>query len=166
MLRSVPAVVSYEGADDALLSPDLVRDRADAMLEALGLEARELSILLCDDARIQVLNREYRQRDRPTDVLSFSMAEGEQVAAVESLLGDVVISLPTAARQAAERERDTLLEVTELLAHGLLHILGFDHQSDDEERRMRARTDMLVAAAQASRGPTRAAAGPPSGDKE
>ena len=63
------------------------------------------------------------------------------------LLGDVVISIPTAIRQAEERQRPVDTEVVELLAHGLLHLLGFDHPDRDTERRMRARTDLLRAAA-------------------
>lgn len=121
---------------------------AGAMLRALGIEDAELSLVLCDDRYIHGLNREYRGRDQPTDVLAFAMQEGEPMAMPGPLLlGDVVISLPTAARQAAER-RLTLRQVShELLAHGLLHLLGFDHQSPEEERHMRARTDMLMAAA-------------------
>ena len=117
------------------------------MLRALGLEGAELSILLCDDATIHGLNRDYRRKDQPTDVLAFAMREGEGGEASPELLGDVVISLDTARRQAAEGGRAIAREVTVLLAHGLLHLLGFDHRTEAEDRRMRARTDALVAAA-------------------
>jgi probable rRNA maturation factor len=118
------------------------------MLEALALEDAELSILLCDDAVIRGLNREHRRHDHPTDVLAFAMIEGQPVPKTPAaLLGDVVISLPTAARQARAEGRALLAEVTVLLAHGLLHLLGLDHQTKVQERRMRARTDALVAAA-------------------
>lgn len=121
-----------------------VQWRAERMLEALSMKDAELSILLCDDATIHELNRVYREKDRPTDVLAFAMREGEGVSH-PGLLGDVVISLDTARRQALEGDRPIVAEVTFLLAHGLLHLLGFDHRTREEERRMSARTDALVA---------------------
>jgi probable rRNA maturation factor len=120
------------------------------MLSALRLEQAELSLVLCDDRAIHALNREHRGIDRPTDVLAFAQSEGQPMPAVSKarLLGDVVISLPTARRQARAAGHSALAETTMLLAHGLLHLLGFDHQTLREERRMRARTDALIAAAQ------------------
>lgn len=120
------------------------------MLESLGLDAAELSILLCDDATIRELNRRYRNKDEATDVLSFPMQEGQGAAVHPGLLGDVVISLPTATRQAAENDRPIIEEVTLLLAHGLLHLLGYDHAIPREERVMKARTEDLLAAVQAA----------------
>jgi len=117
------------------------------MLRALDLRKAELSVMLCDDSTIRELNRRYRRVDRPTDVLAFSMAEGEQIAGSSLLLGDVVISLSSAGRQAAANKQELLVEVTRLLAHGLLHLLGFDHQTRAQHRRMNARVDMLIAAA-------------------
>lgn len=116
------------------------------MLRALALSAAELSILVCDDETIHALNREHRRRDKPTDVLAFALREGEPMPGAEQLLGDVVISLETAQRQAREHDRTLWEEVTMLLAHGLLHLVGFDHRTAAEERRMNARADMLVAA--------------------
>lgn len=121
------------------------------MLESLGLPDAELSILLCDDATIRELNRQYRKKDRATDVLAFPMHDGSGPQTTPGLLGDVVISLPTARRQAAERDRPILHEVTFLLAHGLLHLLGHDHASKREERQMTARTEALMAAVEAAR---------------
>jgi probable rRNA maturation factor len=125
------------------------------MLRALELEDSELSILLCDDETIRELNRRYRAQDKPTDVLAFAMREGQPMElsdeGTESMLGDVVISLPTATRQARERGRPIVQEVTFLLAHGLLHLIGYDHLSRDEERRMSAMTDVLLAAVEAAR---------------
>ena len=135
-----------------------VRRRAESMLDWLQQPDAELSVLLTDDLQIQELNRTYRQKDRPTDVLAFAMAEGEGMPHVSAmtLLGDVVISLPTASRQATAQGHTGLEEVTHLLAHGLLHLLGYDHESDEEEREMTALTrQLVVAAAEASepRGP-------------
>jgi probable rRNA maturation factor len=134
-----------------------VRRRAERMLERLGLGARELSVLLTDDKRIHRLNRDYRGKDRPTDVLAFAMGEGEGAGADE-LLGDVVISLETAARQALGRRRAPLDEVTHLLAHGVLHLVGYDHQTDAEHRAMQRATRTLLAAVKPSSGPKTAAA--------
>ena len=123
-----------------------VAKKAEAMLRALEMPHAELSLVLCDDATIHELNRDYRGKDKPTDVLAFAMREGDFGDANDVILGDVIISLPTAARQAAERAKSLDSEVEMLLAHGLLHLLGFDHATRTEERRMTARTDMLRSA--------------------
>lgn len=119
------------------------------MLRSLALRDAELSIVLTDDATIHALNRTYRKQDRPTDVLAFAMREGPRARADDSLLGDIVVSLETAARQADEGGRTLAAEVRMLVAHGLLHLLGHDHRNHAEERRMTARTGALVAAARA-----------------
>ena len=148
MLRAVPVHVRHRARNRTHVRAAVVRHRGERMLEALSLERAELSIVLCDDAMIRGLNRRHRGFDRATDVLAFAMGEGEALASRgPQLLGDVVISLPTAARQARAVGKDTLAEVTLLLAHGLLHLLGFDHQTEHTERCMRARTDALIAAA-------------------
>ena len=120
------------------------------MLHALRLPAAELSVVLCDDPTIHALNRDHRKKDKPTDVLAFAQREGKPVKGTRDLLGDVVISLDTAQRQADEHDRSLWDEVTMLLAHGLLHLVGFDHRTRAEERIMNARADVLVAAAQAT----------------
>jgi probable rRNA maturation factor len=117
------------------------------MLAALRLKKAELSVLLCDDRTIQALNRSHRKKNKPTDVLAFALGEGEVLPGAEGVLGDVVISLDTARRQAEDRGHALWDEVTLLLAHGLLHLLGYDHGTDAEERLMNARADMLIAAA-------------------
>ena len=117
------------------------------MLTALELRSADLSIVLCDDPTIHALNRDYRDKDRPTDVLAFAMREGPYAELAGDMLGDVIISLDTAARQAREKKVPFEREVTMLVAHGLLHLLGFDHRDRKEERRMSARTDALIAAA-------------------
>ncbi len=120
------------------------------MLEALALAGAELSVALVDDATIHALNRDYRRKDKPTDVLAFAMEEGAPMKGAKSearLLGDVIISIDTARRQAAENARPLLAEVTMLLAHGLLHLLGYDHQNDRDERVMTEKTRELEAAA-------------------
>lgn len=115
------------------------------MLGATELQSGELSVLLCDDRTMRRLNRRYRKRDRPTDVLAFSMHEGESMTTTD-LLGDVVISLDTARRQARRGDRSIIAEVTHLLAHGLLHLLGYDHQTSSQTREMDTLTGQLLRA--------------------
>jgi probable rRNA maturation factor len=143
--------VRYEGQGRTPLACIIVRRAAERMLRSLKLEQAELSILLCDDEVIQRLNRDYRRKNRPTDVLAFAMREGEAVVGDSEVLGDVVISLTTSSRQAEERDRTLQQEVELLLAHGLLHLLGYDHRTAAEARRMNARADMLLAAARSGR---------------
>jgi probable rRNA maturation factor len=117
------------------------------MIETLQLQDSEVSFLLTDDKRIHQLNKVYRDKDRPTDVLAFAMQEGELAELAGSVLGDVIVSVPTARKQAEERGVSVLDEVTMLLAHGLLHLLGWDHDTAAKDRRMRAETDRLCRAA-------------------
>lgn len=142
----MPAHVQTTGLRRRSVAPAEVRRRAERMLAAIQRQEAELSVLLCDDATIHALNREYRGKDQPTDVLAFAMQEGEGPTLHPDLLGDVVISLETARRQAAGKH-SVVREVTFLLAHGLLHLLGYDHRDEDERRVMMALTDGLVAAA-------------------
>jgi len=116
----------------------LLKRRARAMLGAVGHARSELSIALVGDEEIAALNGSWRGKPRPTDVLSFSLLEGEGQLHRGALLGDVVISVETAAGQAASRHRSLDEEVARLLIHGLLHLLGHDHERDDDARRMNA----------------------------
>ncbi|HVC83520.1 MAG TPA: rRNA maturation RNase YbeY [Chloroflexota bacterium] len=117
----------------------------------------EVSLLLVDEAEIQVYNRDYRGIDAPTDVLSFSQLEGEGLD-VRTLppgypvpLGDIVISLPRMRDQARAYGHSQEREFAFLLVHGLLHLLGFDHQTVEDEERMRVTTEALLAEAGLSR---------------
>jgi len=101
--------------------------------------------LLADDESISILNGQYRGIEGPTDVLSFSQHEGEdEFAAEQGLLGDVVISVETAMRQAAERGAQLDSEIDLLLVHGLLHLLGYDHAEPEQEKAMFARQAELL----------------------
>lgn len=147
----MPVAIRSRGLKRRSVRHDAVRWRAEAMMDALGLKHAELSVFLCDDETIRMLNRRYRKKDKATDVLAFPMREGDAPTMAGQMLGDVVISVPTAARQAAERDRPIIEEVTFLLAHGLLHLLGYDHGTANEEREMTARTRDLMASVEASR---------------
>ncbi|MEW6443381.1 MAG: rRNA maturation RNase YbeY [bacterium] len=111
-----------------------LREVAGAALDLMGLGSAELTVLLVADQRMRDLNRVYRGKDRPTDVLAFPQMEGaarrhttRDAALPDVLLGDVVIGVQTAERQARERGIPLPQELDLLLVHGLLHLLGFDH---------------------------------------
>jgi probable rRNA maturation factor len=116
----------------------LLRSRASRVLRELSHGRSELSVALVDDATIADLNDRYRGVSHPTDVLAFSLREGEHAERGGNLLGDVVISVETAARQARRAHRGLDAVVARLLIHGTLHLLGRDHQTDVEERAMHA----------------------------
>jgi probable rRNA maturation factor len=139
------------GGPYAGVSRATVLRRAQAMLDALRISDSELSILLTGDNQIKLLNRTYRKKNRPTDVLAFAQREGVGGERAGCLLGDLVVSVPTARRQASAHGGDLGSELTMLLAHGLLHLLGWDHETRLKDRRMRRETDRLCAAAVAAR---------------
>lgn len=145
----MPTLVSRRGKRRPLLSTERIRTLSARMLAELGLEDAELSVLLVDDATIEVLNHRHRGKERPTDVLAFPVDE-RPVGDAPRILGDVVISLETALRQARSRGRPLLPEVRFLLAHGLLHLIGYDHATRIQKRRMDSATRRLVRAAGAS----------------
>ncbi|MDQ2865090.1 MAG: rRNA maturation RNase YbeY [Candidatus Eremiobacteraeota bacterium] len=119
-----------------------------ALLAAVGEERSDISIALVNDAAIQAINRQFRSKDAPTDVLSFPMFDdaANDVQTGERLLGDIVISVDTARRQACEYDAPLQRELYRLLLHGLLHIMGHDHMKDEERVRMEAEERRLAAA--------------------
>jgi probable rRNA maturation factor len=143
----MPVRLRIESGPHAGIGRGEILRRVRAMLVALQLEKAELSIVLTGDLQIQKLNQSYRGKDRPTDVLAFAMREGDFSRLAGDLLGDVIVSVPTARKQALTHRRPVLDEVTMLLAHGLLHLLGWDHESKAKDVRMRAETDRLCRAA-------------------
>jgi probable rRNA maturation factor len=137
------------GVRSRLAAADLprLRRRLARILRAASLtdgHDYEVALELCDDAAMRELNRVYRGKDRPTDVLAFAQREGRGGALHPALLGDVVISVDTAARQA---RRGLAGEILLLFAHGLCHLLGYDHKTDAEQAVMDARVGALLAEA-------------------
>ena len=121
--------------------------RATRALSALRLAGAELSLILVDDREMRALNGRYRGKHRATDVLSFPMHGRCGPAAGPWLLGDVVISLDTACRQAAADGCSPIDAAERLLIHGLLHLLGYDHERSAREARRMARRERFVARA-------------------
>jgi probable rRNA maturation factor len=98
------------------------------LLRSIGLPKAELSVLFLGDCAMRTLNRQYRGKDTTTDVLSFSLREGSFPSIQPDMLGDIVISVPRAARQARESGHSLACEIEHLLVHGLVHLLGYDHE--------------------------------------
>ncbi|MEN6520326.1 MAG: rRNA maturation RNase YbeY [Armatimonadota bacterium] len=118
-------------------------ETAEKMLRAEGCpESSEVSILLIDDEGITELNREYLGKDRPTDVLSFYQSEDPEER--EDVLGDIVVSVETAKRQAEEREKSLDEELDLLVAHGILHLLGYTDYTEETALRMQERAAEVI----------------------
>lgn len=139
-------------------SPDLLGDRwipyfhawlNDLSADMPGIDACELSLRWTGDRQMQEFNRQYRQIDRPTDVLAFAALESEMPTAEDAdeeptYLGDIIISVETAQRQADERGHALAIELGWLATHGLLHMLGWDHPDDASLELMLARQETLL----------------------
>ncbi|MFD1624635.1 rRNA maturation RNase YbeY [Azospirillum griseum] len=108
----------------------------------------ELSLVLADNALVQQLNRDYRGKDKPTNVLSFALTEAEEPDPEEGapvLLGDVILAYETVQREAAEQNKSPDDHLSHLVMHGVLHLLGYDHETDDEAEEMEALETRLLA---------------------
>ena len=143
MSRRVAVLIRVTNASShTTFDVEVVYSAVRTTLKAHDAEVCEVSVLLTDDADIRRLNRDYRDIDAPTDVLAFAMREGEDSDINPILLGDLVISLETAARQATTRNGlsgisgNLETEVTLLAVHGVLHLLGYDHQTPEEATTM------------------------------
>jgi probable rRNA maturation factor len=141
--------------------PDALVGDAQALMRHAKLDGCELSLVLCSDPFIHRLNQQHRGVDAPTDVLSFPMRD-EGGGDEDPVLGDVVISVPTAARQAGEHGHSLEHELRVLLVHGFLHLLGYDHETSEEDAaEMRAAEGRLLAVLQADERGLIARAAPP-----
>jgi probable rRNA maturation factor len=105
------------------------------LLGTLNLPEAELSVLFVGDRAMRTLNQQYRGKDRTTDVLSFSLREGRFNKVQPNMLGDIVISVPTAGQQAVDAGLTLQQELERLLVHGLLHLVGYDHERSAAEAR-------------------------------
>ena len=127
------------------LSRERVARAAARALAAEGLAGAQVSVTLVGDRAIRALNRTWRGLDRPTDVLAFSQREGEGGGLHPEVLGDVVISVATAARQARAAGHSLAAELELLVVHGVLHLAGHEHEGDTAgARRMRRRERAIL----------------------
>jgi pyridoxine 5-phosphate synthase len=128
------------------ISLDQLKLRGETLLQLCNCQTSELSILLIDDRKMAVFNEQYRTKKGPTNVLAFAMQEGEGGDLAPEILGDVIISLDTAAKEAKADKVSLHRRVTILLIHGLLHLLGYDHErSEAEAGRMAAKEKEILA---------------------
>ena len=104
-----------------------------AVLLAEAIGEVEVGVIIVGESDMQALNREHREQDSATDVLSFPIDDDESLPGVPRMLGDVAICLPIVLAQATEREVSPAAELTDLLIHGVLHLLGYDHETDAGE---------------------------------
>ena len=101
--------------------------------EVLNIKNANMSVILIDDEKMHELNKEYRGVDRTTDVLSFALEDGENIKLPIRELGDVFVSIPKMIEQAKEFNHSEKRELSFLVCHGLLHLLGYDHTRSKEE---------------------------------
>jgi probable rRNA maturation factor len=138
----VPIVVdvtekTHVGFDTGVLSSLAGRILGDVRPDLAALPDASLSLVWVNDEEIQALNQEYRKKNEPTDVLSFSYLDG-QAPPADGVIGELVISVETLHRQAQEQEHDDEVEAQVLFVHGLLHLLGFDHDQPADLKKMLA----------------------------
>ena len=141
----MPVLITSQTPTPPAISLSQLRWRAEQLLSLCGCPRGELSILLLDDSGMAQLNEQYRHKKGPTNVLAFALQEGGGEHLPAELLGDVIISLDTAAREAATDQVTLHQRLTILLIHGLLHLLGLDHErSSQEAQAMAAREKELL----------------------
>jgi probable rRNA maturation factor len=152
MSLDIEFIQEYEPA----LSDDLLDMLCRVLEEAARVEEveGEVTVTFVDNARIHELNREYRGIDRPTDVLSFAMNEegeeeieiffDEEMEGMPNMLGDIIISIPKTREQAEEYGHSFERELGFLAVHGFLHLLGYDHMTEEDEKEMFSRQEEIL----------------------
>ena len=145
MTQKLSVDINVEAGDWPETLQPLAEKVLGAALENAGFEIDgpcEISVLLTYDAAQQALNREWRGKDKPTNVLSFPALEADD--AIEGLLGDISLAYETLMREADQLEKPFEHHFAHLLVHGMLHVLGYDHETEDEALAMEAReTDIM-----------------------
>ena len=149
-------IISMENAQDKIVLGEYLEKRLQDGLNAVAKlhnldDMTEVDITIVDDEEIHQLNRDYRNVDRPTDVLSFALDEDDEdepelLEGQLHLLGDIIISAETAARQAEEFGHGLEREIVYLAVHGLLHLLGYDHMVEEDKVIMRAKEEEALRA--------------------
>ena len=149
-------IISMENAQDKIVLGEYLEKRLQDGLNAVAKlhyldDMTEVDITIVDDEEIHQLNRDYRNVDRPTDVLSFALDEDDEdepelLEGQLHLLGDIIISAETATRQAEEFGHGLEREIVYLAVHGLLHLLGYDHMVEEDKVIMRAKEEEALRA--------------------
>ena len=149
-------IISMENAQDKIELGEYLEQRLQDGLNAVAKlhdldDMTEVDITIVDDEEIHQLNRDYRNVDRPTDVLSFALDEDDEdepelLEGQLHLLGDIIISAETATRQAEEFGHGLEREIVYLALHGLLHLLGYDHMVEEDKVIMRAKEEEALRA--------------------
>ncbi len=149
-------IISMENAQDKIVLGEYLEQRLQDGLNAVAKlhdldDMTEVDITIVDDEEIHQLNRDYRNVDRPTDVLSFALDEDDEdepelLEGQLHLLGDIIISAETATRQAEEFGHGLEREIVYLAVHGLLHLLGYDHMIEEDKVIMRAKEEEALRA--------------------
>jgi rRNA maturation RNase YbeY len=137
----MPVEIARKGAGRRFKGTRLAKI-AEAILVLVGEAEAELSLALIGNAEMKKLNGKYRQKHYPTDVLSFPLPKTTRSA--EGLLGDVIISVEKAQQQAKERGRTTHQEIVTLLIHGIVHLVGYDHERSAEDARVMKRLERKI----------------------
>jgi probable rRNA maturation factor len=135
--------IDGEGLLPAMQRAACVRG-VESVLEAAQVGELGLGVTFVDDEAIAILNRQWRGIDAPTDVLSFAAHDGEVIAGLEDELGDLVIAVPTAMRQAQRLGHPLSTEIAVLTAHGLLHLCGFDHEPGAKQAQQMAELELSI----------------------
>lgn len=154
-MASLDIEVQVDDEYAPLVNAENLRMAAVATLNASGVDDGEVTIVVTSDEAVQQLNRDYRGVDAPTDVLSFAAQEGQEEASLtmppelaaelDRYLGDVVIAYPYTAQQAAHFDSTPAAELRLMVVHGILHLLGNDHDTPEAEAEMWARQDAVLA---------------------
>lgn len=144
----IDIAIQHDGWNEKISNIDaLVETAVSQILSTLeSPKLGELSIALVNDADIQILNRDYRGKDKPTNVLSFPAAN--TLSGPAPLLGDIVLALETVAREATEKSTTLEAHLSHLIIHGFLHLQGYEHENDDEASEMEALEITALAALQ------------------
>ena len=131
--------------DKEVLELDILNDYVKYLVNKLELSKCEFNIIIVDNERIHEINREYRNVDRETDVISFAMEDNMDIKYEDfRLLGDIYISIDRCYEQALEYGHSKVREICFLATHGILHLLGYDHMEKDEEEEMFNLQDELL----------------------
>ena len=131
--------------DKEVLELDILNDYVKYLVEKLDLNKCEFNIIIVDNKRIHEINREYRNVDRETDVISFAMEDNMDIEYEDfRLLGDIYISIDKCYSQAKEYGHSECREISFLCTHGLLHLLGYDHMNEEDEKEMREMEEKIM----------------------